>query len=156
MLSCVNHKFIYFNSFPITSRTIRSLAGPVSQMPSLFVRTRSWDSCRGEHSMGKYIDVQTTNTSGMNPTTCQRLLAFGQSVKYYEQECIPVGCVPSAAVAVCRRGLSAQGVFARGGVSALGGVCIPACTEADTIPPWTEFLTHAFENITLPQLLCGR
>ena len=23
-------------------------------------------------------------------------------------------------------------------------------------PPWTEFLTHASENITLPQLRCGR
>ena len=35
------------------------------------------------------------------------------------------------------------------------GVCIPACTEADT-PLWTEWLTDACENITLPQLFCGR
>ena len=35
-----------------------------------------------------------------------------------------------------------------------GGGCIPACNGAD--PPWTEFLTHASENITLPQLRCGR
>ena len=28
------------------------------------------------------------------------------------------------------------------GVPAPGGG-IPACTEADTPPPWTEFLTHA-------------
>ena len=27
---------------------------------------------------------------------------------------------------------------------------IPACTEVDP-PLWTEFLTHAYENITLPQ-----
>ena len=48
------------------------------------------------------------------------------------------------------------GVPGPGGVSAPGG-CIPACTEADTLPPmWTEFLTHACENITLAQLRCGR
>ena len=33
-------------------------------------------------------------------------------------------------------------------------VCIPACNGADTPSPlWTEFLTHACENITFPQLL---
>ena len=49
---------------------------------------------------------------------------------------------------VCSQGVSAPG----------GGRCIPACTEADTLPPppWTEFLTHACENITLAQLHCGR
>ena len=50
------------------------------------------------------------------------------------------------------RGVSAP----RGGVSAPRG-CIPACTEADTLPPpWTEFLTHACENIAVAQLRCGR
>ena len=39
-----------------------------------------------------------------------------------EQECIPVGCVPSAAGGCLPRGVSAQGVW-----------CIPACTGAD--PP---------------------
>ena len=105
--------------------------------------------------MGKCIYVQTTKTSGMNPTACQRLLAFGQSVKYYEQECIPVGCVPSAAVAVCWMGVVCPGVSARGCLP--GGVCILACTEVDTPSPLlTEFLTHASENIILPQLRCGR
>ena len=34
---------------------------------------------------------------------------------------------------------------------------IPACNRADPPTPlWTEFLTHASENITLPQLHCGR
>ena len=59
-----------------------------------------------------------------------------------KQECIPVGCVPSAAVS-----------------RLLGGVCLPegggvclVCPGvggclADT-PPRTEFLTHACENIT--------
>ena len=44
---------------------------------------------------------------------------------YVQQECIPVGCVPPAAVAVP------------------GG--------STPHPRWTEFLTHASENITLPQ-----
>ena len=44
------------------------------------------------------------------------------------------------------------GCLLPGGVSTSiwgGGGGIPACTEAD--PPWTEFLTHTTENITLPQ-----
>ena len=52
-----------------------------------------------------------------------------------------------------------------GGVSAPGGVCsgggvsarwgyIPACTEADPLPPCGQ--TDACENITLAQLRCGR
>ena len=36
-----------------------------------------------------------------------------------------------------------------GGVGAWGGAWIPMHTQ----PPWTEFLTHACENITFPQLL---
>ena len=45
----------------------------------------------------------------------------------------------SAAVAVCLRGGSARGVCPG------GGVCVH-------LPLWTEFLTHACENITFPQL----
>ena len=77
-----------------------------------------------------------------------------------QQECIPVGCVPSAAIrgGVCAgvsawggclpRGCLPWGVYAQG-VSARG-VCIPACTAADT-PLWTQFLTHTCKNITFPQ-----
>ena len=43
------------------------------------------------------------------------------------------GCLP-------KRGVSAE------------GVCIPACTEADTLPLWTEWLTDRCKNITFPQL----
>ena len=52
-----------------------------------------------------------------------------------KQECIPVGCVPSAAVG-----------FKEGGVSqhALG--------RGVPVERWAEFLTHACENITFPQL----
>ena len=71
-----------------------------------------------------------------------------------KQECIPVGCVPAARgpyAGVCFRG----GVLHPGGGSPAGGVLhlggggapsgggygIPACTEADTLPPlWTD--TH--------------
>ena len=41
------------------------------------------------------------------------------------------------------------------GVSALGGSGIPACTEADTLPP-PDRITDACKNITLAQLRCGR
>ena len=42
-----------------------------------------------------------------------------------EQECIPVGCVPSATVAVCPGG----GVFPGAGDVCPGGVCLPGeCT----------------------------
>ena len=49
-----------------------------------------------------------------------------------------------------------RGACSRGCVPALGrglpaGGGIPACTEADP-PLCTEFLTHATENITLPQI----
>ena len=72
-----------------------------------------------------------------------------------KQECIPVGCVPSAAIAMSIPACTAQGGVCPRGVSAQGeGVCIPACAEAQT-PLWTEFLTHTCENITLPQLCRG-
>ena len=87
-----------------------------------------------------------------------------------QQECIPVGCVPAArwpyAAAGSRfpggGGVCSQGGSAPGGCLLLGGGllwsrgggCIPACTEADP-PPWTEFLTHACENITLAQLVAA-
>ena len=45
--------------------------------------------------------------------------------------------------------LPGVGVSAPGGGVLGGRGGIPACTEAD--PPRTEFLTHATENITLPQ-----
>ena len=71
---------------------------------------------------------------------------------YFKQECIPVGCVPSAAVAVSRGGLllgvsatveggvcSGGGCLLWGGVCSQGGCSIPACTEAAPPPPlWTD------------------
>ena len=60
---------------------------------------------------------------------------------YEEQECIPVGCVTSAALAICP-----------GGGCLPGGVCPNACW--DTTP--MNRMTDRCKNITLPQLRCGR
>ena len=101
----------------------------------------------------------------------------------YKQECIPVGCVPSAVVAigggylpggcqprggVCLGGCLPRGVSTWGGV--YPGLCLPrvvsvqrgcpsrggVCPSAFWIYPLIKRITDAFENITLPQLLCGR
>ena len=67
-----------------------------------------------------------------------------------KQECISLECILSAAVAASGRRCLPGGL--------LGGVD-PLDPEADTSPPpprgplWTEFLTHACENISFPQLL---
>ena len=65
------------------------------------------------------------------------------------QECIPVGCVPPAAVAV-PGGLHQATPQSR---HPMGADTPPeADTPREQTPPlWTEFLTHAYENITLPQ-----
>ena len=83
------------------------------------------------------------------------------------QECIPVGCVPAARrpyAGVCfpgggvclvwggfsiRGGSSIRGGFLHpgGGSPSRGGYGIPACTEADTLPPCGQ--THTCKNITL-------
>ena len=69
-----------------------------------------------------------------------------------QQECIPVGCVPSSAVAIPSRGVSASGVSAWGrlpmGMVSAWGECLPRgmCTS-----PHGQ--TDACENIIFPQLL---
>ena len=103
---------------------------------------------------------------------------------YLKQECIPVRCIPSIAVAVSGAGgvclwrgvcwglgvCLSMGCLPRG--VCLGGVflgCLPRVYlprgvhpsgprgrhpwESEADPPWIEFLTHACENITFPQLL---
>ena len=62
---------------------------------------------------------------------------------YLKQECIPVGCVLSPALAVCPGGGGGAGVSVWRG-------CMPRGVYA--LPSWTEFLTRACENITFPQL----
>ena len=84
-----------------------------------------------------------------------------------QQECIPVGCVPalvdrmleSASWGVC---LVLWGVYlVRGGLPGLGGSAwsvggsgIPACTEADTLPPVDR--QTPVKTLPWPQLRCGR
>ena len=66
-------------------------------------------------------------------------------------ECIPVGCVRSAAVAVSwvgKRGVLPEGVCSAGDVCP-GGRCLPRGVH----PLWTEWLTDRCKNITFPQLL---
>ena len=77
-------------------------------------------------------------------------MEFCQSEKVgtLKQECIPVGCVPPAAVAV------PGGSPGRGGLQA-PGTPPGADPPADTPPPINR-MTDACENITLPQLRCGR
>ena len=75
---------------------------------------------------------------------------------YIIQECIPVGCRGGGGV--CLGGVCpGRGCLPRGRVSArgclagdvcLGGGCLPR--GGVHLPPWTEFLTHACENITFP------
>ena len=75
-----------------------------------------------------------------------KTLDFQKNLKY-KQECIPVGCVPSAAVAVCGGGVSAR-------ESAKGRGCLPRGVYPNGAhTPRTDFLTHACENITFPQPL---
>ena len=80
-------------------------------------------------------------------------------IKNDKQECIPVGCVPSAAVAVVGEGGDCLGgVFLPGGgvcpgrsaVLLGGGGGLPQCMLGYTPP--VNRLTDACENITLPQL----
>ena len=76
---------------------------------------------------------------------------------YMLQECIPVGRVPSAAVAVCwgRGCLPAKGRLPRGwlsrGVSARG-VCVSKHALSQTPHPPVNRMTDRCKNITFPQL----
>ena len=83
-----------------------------------------------------------------------------------ELECVPVGCVTSAAVAVSGSGGSAQG-----GVCIGRGVCLwvyawglsakrcvlytPTDPEADTPAPWTEWQTLV-KTLPFPNYCCRR
>ena len=76
---------------------------------------------------------------------------------YCWQVCIPVGCVPSAAVAIlsCHARPSPLPCMYLPPCTPLCHTCPPRYTCPPTMhtPMWTEFLTHACENITFLQLL---
>ena len=102
--------------------------------------------------------------SSRNTHSRQHVTKGLQNIK---PEYIPVGCLPSTAVAAevgCIPACTGQGrVSAQGGCVAGGvcpggvcpGGCLLKCMLGYTHPLWTEFLTHACENITFPQLRCG-
>ena len=70
-----------------------------------------------------------------------------------KQECIPVGCVPPAAVAIGGGGSVSTRHPPRPGPPPWDQVLPPTGPNppGPGTPPWTEFLTYASENITLPQ-----
>ena len=105
---------------------------------------------------------------------CAPFLSFSNILTFHlflacnnmlNQECIPVGCLSSAGLAVGGGCLSGR-CLPRGCLP--GGVCPSACWDSQPpgqtrgvsalvhagihTPLWTEFLTHACENITFPQL----
>ena len=71
-----------------------------------------------------------------------RVLNYFQVKIRTEQEFIPVGCVPSAAMAICGGGVVCPGGSAGGCVSQLVMGQTPSCGQTDTC-----------KNITFPQLL---
>ena len=71
---------------------------------------------------------------------------------------LPGGSPCPGGVSLLGRGVSLLGGLPARGVSLLGAVSLPGGSPClggfslpETPPPWTEFLTHAYENITLPQ-----
>ena len=138
---------------------------------------KHFPKCRTVDFIDKNIWMHSNNHAPSTRLMDKNDLNFQKKKHFFcnlKKECIPVGCEPHAAVAVC-----------------CGGGCLPKCMlgytpwawwsprvwawrppsclpdpptsppgvglDTPTSPPlWTEFLTHASENITLPQLLCGR
>ena len=93
--------------------------------------------------MGLAIGGSKGNALGTPPPPRSNFFHFHAvfSKNRVKQECIPVGCVRYAAVAV-----GGWGVFPSG---------VSASVHAGIHPPVNR-ITDACENITLPQLRCGR
>ena len=118
--------------------------------------------------MRQKTSVQYFNTDVNNATLKTKVILWEIQSWWFlklteERECIPVGCVSSAAVAMSGGGCLPKGVPAWGGCLG-GGACLGGCLPGGgvlsrggrvyTSPHlWTEFLTHACVNITFPQLL---
>ena len=83
------------------------------------VKNRKWWLVQCEwrvsrHLAGRKNSKETTKVTLNEPLTSDH--ARSGRRQYNQQECIPVGCVPSTTVAVC------WGVFALGGCLLMGGV----------------------------------
>ena len=72
-----------------------------------------------------------------------------KETNYFRQECIPIGCLPSAAVAVSGRVSSIGGCLPR--VVCLGKVYTPGPRGRHPHP--VDRMTDTCESITFPQLL---
>ena len=135
--------------------------------------TVSWFKTQ-KYEKSQYSD----HTKPRNVLYCERLskvaTARGVCQKIFQQECIPVGCVPSATVAVCcggvylvPGGVPAWGVYlvpggfswsrgctwSRGVYLILGGGCTWSGGYLSRYPPpapplWTEWLADRCKNIT--------
>ena len=109
---------------------------------NLILRGNNLWSCRSYMQL-IYIEIQQSNQC------------------HIKQECNPVGCVLSAAVAMSIPACTGKGGVCLG-VVCLGSVCPGGCLPGGCVCPGglpregIEFLTHACENITLPQLRCRR
>ena len=104
--------------------------------------------------------AQIINTSILNPRTETSQILWLHH--FNKQDCIPVGYVPPAccpylpACTALGGGAWSRGMPGlRGYLPLVRGEVYPSM-QWGRPPPWTEFLTHGSENITLPQLRCGR
>ena len=86
-----------------------------------------------ESGIKKYIGLAPAPARNPGSTTDEKTYAA-------EQECIPVGCVPSAAVAVLKGSVSGQGE---------GCVCLPRGMYTSST---VNRITDSCKNITFPQL----
>ena len=90
---------------------------------------------------------QHTNLSNF-PKNCMKLKEFGPPGGAHVP-CAPKRMHSSRMRTACTLTVSPSMLCSRGGVWSRGVVSQHALRQ--TPPPWTEFLTHASENITLPQ-----
>ena len=134
-----------------------------SLAPVAFCRdSRAMMSCTLTRSLySRLLDIKV-NTFELGPLLQALELSM---IKGLQQDCIPVGCIPPACwpyLPTCtalRRGVSAPGgAWSRGGGCLLWGGRVPGPRGVvsqhalrQTPLLWTEFLTHATENITLSQ-----
>ena len=117
------------------------------------VKQNNSTSCRINHFIkSHYVDAKKRFSE--NYFICYFNCAiFTGTIFSLKQECIPVGCVPPACcpyfpACTAPGAVPGLGVYlVPGGVPGPGpGGYLPRYS-----PLWTEFLTHASENITLPQ-----
>ena len=89
---------------------------------------------------GKWRDQCEAGGTTASQQEAMDLEDFYLNLKQFEQDCIPVGCVPPTCCSYLPE-CTGGGVLGPGGCLVLEG--FPACNGADPPPPpWTEFLTR--------------